>query len=169
MGWYGSGALKEALKPAPCGCDLIRRAITREKDARARTTFLALGARAQEEWQCPRRPGAERAPPPDGALPEKCHRALEQVALVTGVEGFATCPVAGLSDPAVRATMRARRWFRRGQLDLVVADPSAALVAAIDAVEDGVAAREAHDADAQLEKMERARAEQEAKSKRGRP
>jgi len=78
--------------------------------------------------------------------------------LIGAEEGEITgCPGACVRRPEAHEAMVAYGWWKRGQLQLRVQYPSAALVDAIDLVDQGVAAREAAELRHAREEAERVR------------
>ena len=128
------------MTDTPCGCDLLERAKT-TRDRRVKAQLLADGAKFQSVWKCPRRAQVPKGEGPE--LPPAAREALDAVRDLTGAEGLETCPMYYARLEWVGDVVRLRRWFQKGQLHLREPHPPAALVDAIDCLEDSVAMREA--------------------------
>jgi hypothetical protein len=142
VGWVGSVGLTECMKDTPCGCDLLEEAKL-VRDPRVRASKESDGKYFQEVWQCPRRKNC----PPARPLGPKAQETLAGVATLTMAEGLETCPLYYARLDWVCDVVRLRRWYLKGQLGLRMPHPSAVIVDAIDAIEDSVSMREAHDID----------------------
>ena len=136
----------------PCGCDLLEEA-SQMADPRGRAVLERDARIAQRAWACPWA-GLKGKRHPDTA------RTLAAVsALVGAEEGEITeCPGACVRRPEAHTAVVALTWWKQGQLQLRHPWPSAALVDAIDLVNQSAAAREAAE-------LRRAREE----AQRGRP
>ena len=121
----------------PCGCDLAL-AADEEADPRAREVLAGDAARAQRDWACPH---AWHRGDPDPST----KTALESVARLVGAGPgeIVGCPGACVRRPEAHEGLVALRWWRQGQLQLRCPWPSAALVEAIDLIDQSVSAREA--------------------------
>lgn len=132
------------MAPAQCGCQLIEDAARLPLGAEAEADELRdRGEALRTEWRCESLGGP---PPPDDELTESCREAREGVQRILGAALPPGCPLHCLRAPHVHRAARAYRWWEKGQLALLEGDaPPAALCDAVDAVADGLAARERRD------------------------
>jgi hypothetical protein len=133
---------------------------TKEPDAVARGVLESDGPIAKAAWGCP--VGTNREPSREG-LDETHVESLDAVERLTGVR-CDTCPNFYARLPWVSDAVVARRWRDKGQLQLRTEHPSAALVAAIDAIDRGDNARQVDD----YERRERDREAAADEAKRAR-
>jgi hypothetical protein len=142
LAWRGAPDLDAAIAPVGCGCDLARRA-ARDPDPAAREALGPAATLAQQRWGCPRAGHTPPAPLDDG-----CREVLTAVATLTGTTGCATCPLAGLGAPWVARAARAHAWREHGELRAVEPVPSAALIDAIDRIDQATGDRYRHEREA---------------------
>jgi len=142
----------------PCGCDLARRAARRDPNDPQRAPDEDAGREAQARWGCPAAGHAPRAQDDDD-----CRETLAALARVTGrpsLTACAGCPQEPTDRPWVRTVLAAHSWLEKGQLELRVGPhPEGALVACLDALDVALAARAAHEIDAQRERAKAAERE----------
>jgi hypothetical protein len=138
---------------------MLHRAET-EPDAVARAVLESDAGPTQLAWGCPKK--TDRAPDKD-ALSPKHLEVLQATERLTGAK-CSTCPNYYLRLPWVREAVAARRWRDKGQLELRVGYPSAALVRAIDLIDAGDDARQYDD----IKRRERDRKDAADEAKRAR-
>jgi hypothetical protein len=132
----------------------------KEADAAARGVLESDGPLAKAAWGCPL--GTTREPSREG-LDATHVESLDAVERLTGAR-CDTCPNYYARLPWVHDAVTARRWRDKGQLQLRTEYPSAALVAAIDAIDRGDNARQVDD----YERRERDRQDAAEEAKRAR-
>jgi hypothetical protein len=118
---------------------MIRRADA-EPDPDGAAVLRASGEQAQRMWRCPHAKPKSTEP-----LPGPCADALERIGRVTGARGATTCPLARLREPWVHRTMQARGWREHGCLRDRYGPLTQVMAQALEAVDEGVAARERDD------------------------
>jgi hypothetical protein len=145
------------MQASPCGCEMLRAAAD-EPSPEKRLALELDGATAQLAWGCPHATGRT----PDAAcLGPTEHAVLGAVESLTGFRGATTCPLWHAAQPWVHRAARAYRWRKSPLLAAIEPEPSAALVDAVERVENGVLARQAYDAEKQRERWESDRAKRE--------
>lgn len=145
---------------APCGCGTIEKA-KHEPDTRLADAQREKGADQQRTWGCP-------AAGYDGR-PEltPAHRlVLGNVQRYTGLpaERCETCPRWYARTPLAMSACRGREWAKNGGIQRATA--SAALVWAIDLLNDAIRAREAHEAEKIREQTEATKREADARARK---
>lgn len=118
---------------------MIRRA-SEERDADAAATLRESGLRWQRAWKCPHAPKGDGGEP----MPLPCVDALERIGKVTGVRA-GTCPHARVRESWVHRVVQARSWREHGLLRDRYGPLTQVLAQALEAIDEGVAARERDD------------------------
>jgi hypothetical protein len=125
------------MSTARCGCDALR-AARQKRDPVEREQETQLGEMLRERWACP---GSCAEEPARGTEHPDCLDALDATRNLVGVEGLRTCPHWYMRLPWVATAFRAYRWREKGALHMRVRHVTGALGDAIDAIDDGLAAR----------------------------
>ncbi len=129
------------MSHAPCGCDLERCAAS-ELDPAAAQTLEDAAPAAQDAWRCP---NAGHGSLDASDLDENHREALVAVGRLTGFRDAQTCPLWYARLPWVRRATEAWEWREKGCLDAIESPLTGAMRDAINAVRDGVNARQAYD------------------------
>ncbi len=112
----------------------------REPDPQVAATLRTSGLAHQAMWRCPHAEARSREP-----LPAPCVEGLARIKTVTGAGGLTSCPHAALRERWVHSAVQARKWREAGHVCDRYGRLTMVLAQAIEAVDEGIAARDADD------------------------
>lgn len=128
------------MQHAPCGCDVIEKAASHPDD-RIRRALTKDGERARAGWRCP-----SATLPLAPALGEKQIAAVEACERLVGGVLPRQCPGLCVRTQDAHDVYHAHAWQKTGQLREFVPNPPKVLIDAINAYSQGIALRDAEQA-----------------------